>query len=981
VIGAKAAPHEGYWNCFGTYLEGDFRTAAKEFRDAARDGIFNVDHVVGGPWIDSICYHTMLGECAYQMGDLTTALDQYTAALNRFLLNRNWMLRIDFAPGLTPEQNIKTIVTWGTSSRRIAIGDFPERYPSFRGRMDNAAVLKTGGVIAAPSFHPVYVTEIVRCTALAMSRRRELLGPTCEHDPLTGQLIDALVRRPGPPNHWSQCWIELQLGLAYASANNLPQAINELTKSLLAQDRYDHPLTCVALLELGRLAMEQGKYDVAINFFHDATISAAYFDLYVVMEEGFRLGAECHLIAGQKGVYSPLAPAIAATQKVRMLQVSLMASLADQLLAAGDLAGAVQAIGQARGTMGRREMGQGAIGSRLNFQAARASMAAGEGKPGAASLLAAITYQKAASPRLFQIGLADAMLRGGAASERILDGIFDIVLREPTLQDWIHDPLDTLALLSTPHPLPYEHWLELALARRDSDKALNIAERIRRHRFYATQPLGGRLLALRWVLEGPSDSLSQLAMSQRHELLVKYPKYGELSRRAGELREKLHSLPVALSEAEAKQQQEVLTELGRVSAAQELALQIMSLDRVPSELAFPPLRETKEIQQALPAGTLVFSYLATSRNVYGFALSRDRYGYFKLPQPAKVKADVTEMLRLMGHTDRTQPVAASDLAANGWHAAAERLVKQLTDNSKPEEWSKYDEVVIVPDGVLWYLPFEALPIDASTGSSLPMIMQLPVRYAPTLALAVPAGRGQRPSPRTAVVPGKLLPRDDDAFTKASLDAIVNASGDVAVLRKTLAAPSAVLSTAFDRLIVLADGDDVEHAPLAWSPLVADHGKPGGTLADWLQLPFGGPEQMILPGFHTPAEHGLKKGGTGDEVFLTLCGLMGSGCRTVLLSRWRVGGQSSVDLLREFVQEMPHEPAANAWRRSVQLTADRPLDPAAEGRLRASAGAATVAGLKADHPFFWSGYLLADRGRLPAEEEDQPEAKAKVAGGK
>jgi hypothetical protein len=827
----------------------------------------------------------------------------------------------------------------------------------------------------------VYVSEIVRCTALAMSRRRELLGPTCEHDPLTAQLVDAFSRRPGPPNHWAQCWIELQLGLAYASANKLPQAINELTKSLLAQDRYDHPLTCVALLELGRLAMEQGKYEIAVNYFHDASVSAAHFDLYVVMEEAFRLGAEAHLMSGQQGVYRPLAPAIAATQKVRLLQVSLMTSLAEHLLAAGELPEASQAIGQAKSTIGRREMGQGTIGARLNFQSARASLFSGEAKAGAASLAAALNYQKGASQRLFHIGLADAMFRGGGASERILDALFDDVLREPGAQDWTLDPLDTLALLSSPHPLPYEHWLELALARRDQSKALNIADRIRRHRFHATQPIGGRLLALRWVLEAPSDSLSQLALSQRHQLHLKYPKYGELSRRASELREKLRSLPVAPADEEGKQQQQWLGELAKVSASQEAALQIMSLDRVPSEFAFPPLHETKVIQQQLPEGTLVFTYLATSSNVYGFSLSRDRYGSFKLPQPTKVKADISEMLRRMGHTDRSQPVAASDLAANGWHTAAERLLKQLTDNAKPEEWARYEEVVIVPDGVLWYLPFEALPIDSSPGSSLPLIMQLPVRYAPTLALAVPDGRGPRPAPRTAVVAGKLLPRDDDAFAKASLDAIVSASGDVAVLRKTLAAPSAVLTSAYDRLIVLADGDDSERSPLAWSPLVVDHGKPGGTLADWLQLPFGGPEQIILPGFHTPAENGLKKGGTGDEVFLTLCGLMGSGCRTVMLSRWRVGGQSSVDLLREFVQEMPHEPAASAWRRSVQLAADRPLDPAAEGRFRATSGAAAVASLKADHPFFWSGYLLADRGRLPAKDDEPPDAKAKVAGGK
>ena len=95
--------------------------------------------------------------------------------------------------------------------------------------------------------------------------------------------------------------------------------------------------------------------------------------------------------------------------------------------------------------------------------------------------------------------------------------------------------------------------------------------------------------------------------------------------------------------------------------------------------------------------------------------------------------------------------------------------------------------------------------------------------------------------------------------------------------------------------------------------------------------------------------------------------MASGCRTILLSRWRVGGQSTTDLLREFIQELPHQSAASAWRRSVQLASDRLLDPSLEGRLKPSAAAD---GLKADHPFFWSGYLLIDTGVTPGDDGEK-----------
>ena len=270
--------------------------------------------------------------------------------------------------------------------------------------------------------------------------------------------------------------------------------------------------------------------------------------------------------------------------------------------------------------------------------------------------------------------------------------------------------------------------------------------------------------------------------------------------------------------------------------------------------------------------------------------------------------------------------------------------------------------MIVPDGPLWYLPFEALPVPIENGTTGPLLLQIPIRYAPTLSLAAPDRRQNRPVTRTAVVGGKLLSRDDDDFAKASTAAVVAAlPGSIELTGDTLRATSATLSSAFDRLVVMRDSEDPERLPFGWAPLALDAGKPGSTLADWGLLPFTGTEQVVFPGFHTPAEYGLKRGGTGEEVFLAVCGLLASGSRTILLWRWRVGGQSTVDLMREFVQELPHESAAAAWRRSVRLATGRELDPSLEGRLKANSGASSV---KADHPFFWSGYLLVDTGVAP-----------------
>jgi hypothetical protein len=96
---------------------------------------------------------------------------------------------------------------------------------------------------------------------------------------------------------------------------------------------------------------------------------------------------------------------------------------------------------------------------------------------------------------------------------------------------------------------------------------------------------------------------------------------------------------------------------------------------------------------------------------------------------------------------------------------------------------------------------------------------------------------------------------------------------------------------------------------------------------------------------------------GSEIFQTACGLMAGGARTVLVTRWRTGGRTNFDLVREFVQELPNSPAADAWQRACVLAREAPLDITHEPRVtRPDESAETPT---ADHPFFWAGYLLVD----------------------
>ncbi len=311
----------------------------------------------------------------------------------------------------------------------------------------------------------------------------------------------------------------------------------------------------------------------------------------------------------------------------------------------------------------------------------------------------------------------------------------------------------------------------------------------------------------------------------------------------------------------------------------------------------------------------------------------------------------------------------------------------LTNGTKSTEWNKYEELIVVPDGILWYLPFEILQVSLdSEVVSLGSLVK--VRYAPTAGLAIADGRPKKRVQRTAIVPGKMLSRDDEAVGQEMSEQIQTAIPESEIW-KQMPAQGGLASSLIDRLILLQDVEDSDKQPYAWAPLGLDRNKPGSQLADWLLMPWKGPEQIILPGFHSAAENGLKKGGNGDDIFLTLCGLMSNGARSIMLSRWRVGGESTRELTREFVQELPHMRATDAWQRSLKLWQKRGVDPVSEPRVKFAEGKE----IPADHPFFWAGYMIVDsemgevktvkevvKPEEPIVEEPLPPAPAKGAKG-
>ncbi len=672
------------------------------------------------------------------------------------------------------------------------------------------------------------------------------------------------------------------------------------------------------------------------------------------------------------------------------MQVSLLLLAAENEAVLGETNKAAAFLDQARTSIGRRFMGAGRLGGRWSFLNGLVFFQRKKVADGDAAVTAAMHYMEHGSHWLLQILLADKMALASSTPRQAME-IYRDVLRDPGPADWASDPMESLAVLVTPHPIPYENWFKVALSRKDLEAAIEIGDHMRRHRFFSSMAYGGRLTSLRWILEASDDILDTASKLQRQDLLTRFPAYERLRQKAHNLHDQLASMPLATEDREpSKEQTQGLAQLLNVSLQQETILREMAVRREPADLVFPPLRKTVDIMKSLPKGHALLIFVATTDATYGFLLTSRQYGQWKVNMPpTPLQKHLAAMLRDLGNYRSGHELALKDLADAKWRQAGKEFLDALLKGSPADFTTKFDELIIVPDGLLWYVPFEALQVSVD-GQMRSLISRVRIRYAPTASLAT-LGDEAPPGPAvdsTAVVLGRLFPREDAAVGHDAFRRLAEVLPGTVVLRSPLPAPSAVYATLLHRLIVL---DDLcitsETGPYAWSPLPIDRGKPGSTLSDWISLPWGGPDQIILPGYYTASEDSLAapERGTrpapapGSEMFLSVCGLMTSGARTILLSRWRTGGQTSYDLVREFAQELPHTTPADAWQRTVLVVSDSRLNPDAEPRLKKEVVEDPP---KANHPFFWAGYMLIDPGSpapadggVPAPVANQPKPAA------
>ena len=685
-VGGKQIPTVRYYSAFTRFHDGDFDDALDVFVDERRGAIKKP----GMLWLDSICYYTMMGESYYRMGQLDKALDSYTMALQLYIQYSDWMSVVQFQnPRLASNQKP---CPWGTSSRGAKLGKFPTSMSIMQGEINVNKQIERGGVIQQRIAIPIHVSEILRCTCLAIRRRTELLGPLCPDDPITRDLVDVLSRRQAPPNHWAQAWIDVQLGLALIGAGKPNEAIPTLNRAIVVSGQYDHPLTPTVLVELGRLALNRGDYKTAISYLNEASIAAYFYDLQVV-EESLRLGTVAHLASNGKGVYAPLPAAVAwcKTKGYRHIQASILLNAAECNLAGRQSREAVKSLADTKALSTRRAMSRGMIGARYHYLLATCQFQEGQLAEGYQELTLAMTFMQFASKWLFQLGRLDGHALAGNISinspltPRIAMDLYDGLLRDPSALDWALRPMESLAYLKTPHAHSYEHWFLIAVSRKDQDRALEISDLSRRHRFHSSMPFGGRLLSLRKILEAPEGELSRELQLERQNLLAEYATYEAMSQQGSEIRQQLKAIPLTTTDEELLAKQRKLFEQWQaVSDRQEALLREIAVRRDAASLTFPPVRSLKEIRESLPQRHAVLAFYKAKGEIYGFLLNKEAYGTWRLPAPAKVTKGLVTTLRDMGQYGGNREFTVEELADTKWRDTAQKFLKLLLEGSQAD---------------------------------------------------------------------------------------------------------------------------------------------------------------------------------------------------------------------------------------------------------------------------------------------------------
>lgn len=966
----RTVPPESHQNAIELLYSGDYRRAARQSTSDLRGAVKTLQ----ARWVDSICFQTMLGETFYQQGNNLAALEHFDQACQLYLAYSKWLLKVTFPPLRAGNNRGRQIPPWGQSGRQPIYAEFSGSMLVSMGKIDHTLERDRGGVIQAAQYWQVDVVEVMRCAGLAIRRRNELLGPLGPTDRLTKELVETMSRGGGAPaGHWANAWIELLLGTALMGIDKDKQALTHIDRAILLQGRMDHPLTGAALLVKGHLARRSGNAQAAAELYYEASIAGFVYGDYDVVTDALWWGHVNHAAAGGAGVYPPLEGVVSWADRKNLDHIELVmrGALAESLINAGNL-GVAEAVLTGGGRMSRDVLG-GRHAPRNNALSGSLVLLQGKLEQGGKTLSSAVEAYAAVSLANFHTNLANLRLDTGALSPRLAMDVYLELLSDPSPSEWTLDPLDQMAHMSSDQSAALDRWFLAAIVRREVPVAINISEIAKRRRYLLAKPLGGRVMALRSLLDKPDDQLEKAVRLQKLAIVATIPDYKKLAAETVRLQQQLtDGGKIATDGKLTSEADKALESIGKGALKQEAMLLRRAYTRLPAAILFPPTSTIEQTREVLTDGEAILAFHQVSGALHGFLIAREAEHHWILPDPRNLATSIGEMLKEFGNHTKSRTLAPEDVNSDAWQESAKNVANLILQNSRLD-LAQTDRLTVVPDGALWHVPFEALRVDHRAGQ-VTLIDAATIRTAPTIGLAF----GPPPTPRAKSKTLLLTDRISGSSTEQEAaenrqQRLAATAEDCTQFSAPVPAASPRLAGLFDRLLVTAQSDLKPASGGNFSPAPVDRNQQVGKLANWVALPNGRPTHWVLGGVSTIADSGLRLGrrgknvntAAGGELFYASCDMIAAGARNALVTRWQTGGGRQHELLREYALQIGEMPAEEAWHRSVLLNRGTQLDPADEPRLKWNERDGQPPYAK--HPLFWSGFLLVDTVSRPQPE--------------
>ena len=407
--------------------------------------------------------------------------------------------------------------------------------------------------------------------------------------------------------------------------------------------------------------------------------------------------------------------------------------------------------------------------------------------------------------------------------------------------------------------------------------------------------------------------------------------------RAAELQARIRRLQRAIEEENSKPPTEQRSDAtstfsGELADAEREYSELVDV-HADAEALSPAVPEPTEVERDLPENRALIEYVVGPRQIAIFVLRHD--GLHATLEPVR-SVDLESKITLLRDLIRRPE-------SNDWESPARSLRRLLVDPIEKADWLRgANEIVIVPHGLLHYVPFATLVRPARTGNRF-LIEDYVVSYVP-MAGALTTSSSAQPTSENLIA---LAPSISKLrFTPDEARAVAAAFGHHAIAivgRKATETWFKQIAADYDVIHFATHGFFNKGNPLFSGVQLEPDAQNDGRLQVYEILSLHLRAQLVtLSACETALGSGyFTEIPAGDEFVSLTRAFLSAGASTVIATLWEVNDRSTAGLMHSFYDKLPE----NAPSLSLAMAQRSMLHGDSAHR----------------HPYYWSAFVSVSNG--------------------